>query len=98
MTRNQIKIIQISELKRAVNKIFENKLKNKAKIISLEMGRNKKKREETKKNWKIVEEMGRNRKKQEEIGRNRNIRGGRTGKKQEDTRKKQEETAKIWKQ
>ena len=76
MTRNQIKIIQISELKRAVNKIFENKLKNKAKIISLEMGRNKKKREETKKNWKIVEEMGRNRKKQEEIGRNRNIRGG----------------------
>ena len=36
MTRNQIKMIQISELRRAVNKIFENKLNNKAKIISLE--------------------------------------------------------------
>ena len=36
MTRNKMKIIQISELKRSVNKIFENKLKNKAKIISLE--------------------------------------------------------------
>ena len=47
------------------------------------------------KKWE--ETIRRNRKKHEEIGRNRNIRGG-TGKKQEDTRKKQEETAKIWKQ
>ena len=36
MTTNQIKIIHISELKRAVNKLMENKLKNKAQIISLE--------------------------------------------------------------
>ena len=36
MTTNQIKIIHIFELKRAVNKLIENKLKNKAKIISLE--------------------------------------------------------------
>ena len=74
------------------------------------MGRNKKKREETKKNWKIVEEMGRNRiiwettrgENRKHLGRNsRNPETtGRIGKKQEGTvrtGKKQEEKGIIGK-